>query len=451
MHNLSKLTLAIWGTLAIAVASIPALAQRTTITTPCGSTFNSNQPSAAHGLTSVANGTIIYDANQGVCWLADANLAGNPQVRVAISLSPQNPDGSTPVINPDGTMNYQTSVNWVTALNSYNGGKGWLNQNTWQLPANPAVDPTCSSSNTDNFGAQCTGGAMGNLYGVGLARTYPDSTAPLFVNFVWPFFNLHPGLYWTSDSDPKAGEVTFSFNTGVKGANTTKYNFLHVLPVTTSVLGPLPPGKGVTPYFFGRGAGRAVYDSNTGLSWALDANLPALENFGFNATTTITADNAMAPNPPTNGGTLTLPMINHDGTIYFDAVDPKSTTPGWISAMNAAKYAGSSKWTLPSEIQIAQLYADMGVAVGDTRLEWPFPSGPFTHLQPGFYWGCAREAGSSSAVCDLTQNAPPNPKYSGNMEWSFNFDDGFEGTDQDNKMFYVMVYYPIQQGCGAFC
>ena len=451
MHNLSKLTLAIWGTLAIAVASIPALAQRTTITTPCGSTFNSNQPSAAHGLTSVANGTIIYDANQGVCWLADANLAGNPQVRVAISLSPQNPDGSTPVINPDGTMNYQTSVNWVTALNSYNGGKGWLNQNTWQLPANPAVDPTCSSSNTDNFGAQCTGGAMGNLYGVGLARTYPDSTAPLFVNFVWPFFNLHPGLYWTSDSDPKAGEVTFSFNTGVKGANTTKYNFLHVLPVTTSVLGPLPPGKGVTPYFFGRGAGRAVYDSNTGLSWALDANLPALENFGFNATTTITADNAMAPNPPTNGGTLTLPMINHDGTIYFDAVDPKSTTPGWISAMNAAKYAGYSKWTLPSEIQIAQLYADMGVAVGDTRLEWPFTSGPFTHLQPGFYWGCAREAGSSSAVCDLTQNAPPNPKYSGNMEWSFNFDDGFEGTDQDNKMFYVMVYYPIQQGCGAFC
>jgi hypothetical protein len=194
-----------------------------------------------------------------------------------------------------------------------------------------------------------------------------------------------------------------------------------------------------------------VYDSNTGLSWTLDANLPALENFGFTAITTITADTAVAPNPPTNGGTLTLPMINHDGTMYFDAVDPKSATPGWISAMNAAKYAGSSTWTLPSEIQIAQLYADMGVTVGDTRLEWPFPTGPFTHLQPGFYWGCAREAGSSSAVCDLTQNAPPNPKYAGNMEWSFNFDDGFEGTDQDNKMFYVMVYYPIQQGCGAFC
>ena len=65
---------------------------------------------------------------------------------------------------------------------------------------------------------------------------------------------------------------------------------------------------------------------------------------------------------------------------------------------------------------------------------------------------CPRTAGAdSNGACDLTQNAPPNPHYAGNMEWSFNFDDGFEGTDEDNKMFYVMVYYPIQQGCGAFC
>ncbi len=452
LHNLSKLTLVILGMLAISVASIPALAQPQADTTPCGTTYNNNQPSAPHGLTSVAGATIIYDANQAVCWLADANLAGNPQVRAAVHLSPQNPDGSAPVINPDGTMNYQTALNWVASLNSYNGGLGWLNHNTWQLPTNPAVDPTCSSSNTDNFGAQCTGGAMGNLYGVGLDRAYPDSTVPLFINFVWPFFNLHPGLYWTSDTDPTAGQVTFSFNTGLKGANTTKYNFLHVLPVTHSVLGPLPPGKGVIPYFFGPGAGRAVYDTNTGLSWTLDANLPALTNFGFTATTTVTADSTVAPNPPTNGGTLTMPMINQDGTIYFGAVDPNSTTPTWISAMNAAKYAGVSNWALPSEAQIAQLHADIGVTVGDTRLEWLFPTAPFNRLQPAFYWACPRDADEgTNGVCDLTQNAPPDPHYTGNMEWSFNFDDGFEGTDQDNKMFYVMVYYPIQQGCGEFC
>jgi hypothetical protein len=28
------------------------------------------------------------------------------------------------------------------------------------------------------------------------------------------------------------------------------------------------------------------------------------------------------------------------------------------------------------------------------------------------------------------------------MEWSFDFDDGFEGTDSSDKEFYVMVNYP---------
>jgi hypothetical protein len=28
------------------------------------------------------------------------------------------------------------------------------------------------------------------------------------------------------------------------------------------------------------------------------------------------------------------------------------------------------------------------------------------------------------------------------MEWSFNFDDGFTGTDSNDKEFYVTVYFP---------
>jgi hypothetical protein len=39
---------------------------------------------------------------------------------------------------------------------------------------------------------------MAHLYSVGLARTFPDSVVPQFFSFVWPFFNLQPGLYWTS-------------------------------------------------------------------------------------------------------------------------------------------------------------------------------------------------------------------------------------------------------------
>lgn len=81
------------------------------------------------GLTPVDLGTVVYDSNQGVCWLADANLAGHSDVRAAVPLSTVNPDGSTPLINPDGTMDYQTALNWVDALNRYDSGRAWLNHN----------------------------------------------------------------------------------------------------------------------------------------------------------------------------------------------------------------------------------------------------------------------------------------------------------------------------------
>ena len=32
-----------------------------------------------------------------------------------------------------------------------------------------------------------------------------------------------------------------------------------------------------------------------------------------------------------------------------------------------------------------------------------------------------------------------------NQMWSFNFDDGFQGTDLVSKLFYVMVYFPARQ------
>ncbi len=51
------------------------------------------------------------------------------------------PDGTAPVIDPDGTMDYETALNWVNALNLYNNGMGWLNHITWQLPDDSAYGP----------------------------------------------------------------------------------------------------------------------------------------------------------------------------------------------------------------------------------------------------------------------------------------------------------------------
>jgi hypothetical protein len=404
--------------------------------------FESHAHRTIHGLTPADDG-VVYDSNQGVCWLADANLAGHTEVRKLVPLSIVNPDGSMPVINPDGTMDYETALNWVNALNNYNNGKGWLNHNNWQLPTNPSIDRTCSASNVDNFGAQCTGSALGNLYNVGLAKIYPASVVPRFYNFVWPFLNLQPGLYWSA-SPNNGGEATFSFNTGIPGGNTTQYNLFHVLPMTRMALGPIPAGTGVLPYRSGPAAGKAVYDTLTGLSWTLNANLPAVDNFGVTSTATITAN----MNGKTNGGTVTVPLVDPDGAVYLSATVPveKCVTGGltsglsseWIVAMNTSAYAGSNKWELPCNDDMKNLYSDMGLTAGDTRMEWPFNVGPFQRLQAGFYWACVRAASAteSNGPCDLSQSAPAG------LQWSFNFDDGFEGTDLPSKQFYVMVYYP---------
>jgi len=414
-------------TAAFLFAGLSASAQ--TSETPCGPASSNGVVPGTHGLTLADGGWIVSDSNLGVCWLADANLAGSAIVRALVGLSPTNPDGSTPVINPDGTMDYDTALNWVRALNRFNGGKGFLDHTDWQLPATPQTDVTCSSQNGGNFGVSCTQSAMANLYNVGLARVYPDSVVPLFLTFVSPFFLLEPGLYWTSDSND-GGEVTFSFNTGRSGSNTTKYNYFHVLPMTHEALGALPAGPGVQFYTSGPAAGKAVYDTGTGLSWVLNANLAQFEHFGVTGTISISSE--------INGSTLTVPLIDTDGAAHFTAIDPANTTSGWIVSMNANAFAGGHMWTLPGVADLTQLYADLGLHAGDTRLEWPSTVGPFFQLQPGFYWGCERDPNTAlNAPCD-----PALHPGASNFAYSFNFDDGFLGTDLLDKQFYVMVYFP---------
>src|SRR5579872_3967510 len=142
---------------------------------------------------------VVYDAGQGLCWLADTNLAGHPEVRAAMNVAG---------INPNGTMDWAAALDWVDALNRFDGGRGYLGHTDWQLPATPKTDMNCSANNDGSFGALCTGSAMGYLYTYVLHRTYPDSVVPNFVNRVGPFRKLVPALYWSSDSGGSQGEHT---------------------------------------------------------------------------------------------------------------------------------------------------------------------------------------------------------------------------------------------------
>jgi hypothetical protein len=187
-----------------------------------------------------------------------------------------------------------------------------------------------------------------------------------------------------------------------------------------------------------------VYDTVTGLSWPLYANLAAHNNFGFTGTIELTSD--------VNKMDLILPMIDKDGAVYFSALcapaipggDPCPPPPagGWVVSMNSKAYAGSSNWKVPDHTDLMQLYQDLNLQAGDTRLESQGFVGPFWRLQPGFYWACPRDPGSvAQAPCDFSPDIMPgNPDDP--MAFSFNFDDGFLGTDHLSKQFYVMVYFP---------
>lgn len=366
------------------------------------------------GLTPVDNGRLVFDANQGVYWLANANLAGDPVIRATLGISG---------INPNGTMTFTTALQWVNALNNANGGSGYLGHTNWQLPTVPPTDTTCSvlhGNNGNSFGAHCNESALGNLYNTGLGLTFPNSAIPGFTNTIGLFNNLQPSLYWTSLPE-SGGEKTYTFLTDLVGSNTTTYNYFYVLPMISGTIGTIGPGTGLVTYTNASAAGKAVYDTATGLTWVLDADLAHSSDFGLTGTTVLT---------PGQGSPFSVPLINTSGAMLF------ATANVWLTATNNANYAGASSWSLPAPSDLKTLFSDLNLQPGEARLTMQGNVGPFQNLQPFFYWGCMRDqSGTSRSPCN---GSSPGM----NMAWSFNLDNGFQATDDDTKAFYVEVYFP---------
>src|ERR1041384_2632947 len=97
-----------------------------------------NAGKGGNGLQSVENGSLVFDSTLNVYWLADANLAADPQVRSELKATSLH-------INPDGSMDYPTAQAWVDLMRKCDQGKGYLGHNNWQLPVMPAKDPNCDS------------------------------------------------------------------------------------------------------------------------------------------------------------------------------------------------------------------------------------------------------------------------------------------------------------------
>ncbi len=423
--------------------ALTAKAQSAKVPNPCSANANSlPAPSWADGLVSpgartsglypTQDGLVVYDANQGLCWLADADLAADPGMQTALGVGG---------IDPNGAMLYYTALEWVAALNAYNDGKGYLGHNNWQLPDTPFTDTNCEDlgSGGSNFGPNCTESAMGNLYSDGLNLNFPESVAPQFNADIFPFFQFKQSYYWATQNNGGTGggaggggQEMYAFGNTIQGGTTTLDTYYYVLPMVKGPLGTPPncsvPGAPtVIPYTNGPAAFIAVFDCSTGYTWLADANLAGFVNFGITGEVNINYTN-----PPR---TLTVPAIDHGAMLY-------STAGEWVTAMDAAQFLGSMYWQIPdSWDDFKTLVADMNLPAGDPRMMQRGFFGPFYNLQPFFYWGCLEpNPGTVQSPCVPDGLAPPDGATP--LQYSYNFDYGFQSTSGLSQKYFVMVYYP---------
>jgi hypothetical protein len=193
-------------------------------------------PPGGGGLLVNPGGQTVYDPGSQVTWLADANLAAKQTFGVA-------------GISPDGSMDHNTAVLWVEAMNKADHGHGYLGITQWDLPETGPPDPSCSMKGTTGFG--CTASPMGHLYSkqLGLVGGAPAASTPDIK--VGSFHDMQPYLYWAcaaaaarspcQATGPASGfEWNFSFGNGFEGTNLVQ-NYLYVIVYFPA---PLKPKEG---------------------------------------------------------------------------------------------------------------------------------------------------------------------------------------------------------------
>lgn len=430
------------------------------------------------------DGLTVYDTVQGITWLQNGDLAANAigqnaNPYDAFGVLPCTGQAYTDCVTPSGAMDYQAATTWVQGLNKAD----YAGHNNWQLPTTPnGVSATsgCTSvgAQSNGFAYGCVNNGMGSLY---YGASSLNLTAPASANTpaalpAKGFTNLQAGQYWTATPVPgtnpnlsTSGFHTFNFATGWSGSNqgadktfvsgpnagivapqgviANSFFVLPMLPAGTSVssLGAQVVGDPVTGDYF-------LANGNFGQTVA---NSPALQQeFGISVC-------SGAASLGTVGAPAPAPCLNADGSMS------QTSAAALVAAMAAAKYLGTGAWALPpstvsgscafdacataaaaAKDPLASLYYNVlnlppgggGLATGAT--------GPFVNVQPNLYWSCpalgkTNAASTALLPCDSSpQCDPATDNTCGSvMDWSFNFADGFTGTDEAANVLFVTAYY----------
>lgn len=393
-------------------------------------------------LTVVDHGLLVFDSDAvgiqqdgspsvpGVYWLADANLAARNNFGVS-------------GINPDGSMTWETALNWVAAMNNFDHGAGYLGHNNWTLPLTPDKDANGDATFTDHttgnsFGFNFYSSLFGHLFYTEFGGQEGDSISSLHNQSTREFQNFQPYLYWGGDlpGATRGLPVNFSFGNGFLGTNSDN-DFMYAIPEFSADPSDTPapppsnniidtPPPDAQPTLQRNPGGKTVHDSTLNINWLANADLAATNSFGIHGT-----------NPD---GTPT--KINPDGSMNYE------TALAWIGAMNAQDYLGHNNWRLPDALfshagydnvfdkrtnaysEMGELYyTELGGQAGSTiLLTHDSDEKRFHHFQPYLYW--------SETDTDVN---PGNPGVNGHI--TFSFGSGYQGGNYDKNELYVIPVF----------
>lgn len=439
-------------------------------------------PAAQAQLFPSTNGALVYDAQDGVTWLANADLPNAADVAqnpgLTFGVQPCSASVTSDCINPSGSMDWAAAVQYVTNMNTAN----YLGHSNWQLPAAQTTDPGCTGlgPNHDGFAFNCSQSGFGSLYYKGLGLTAPNSVQPVVQDSVGPFRNLQPSLYWSGTKvSGGGGNHTFSFGTGWRGLNVStdqtdasglitrlSGNFLFVLPMAPCSATVACPSGGTGLQL--SADGNTVYDPVNQVVWAANGDLAS----------DLTLDAAIGM-PICNGlGSQGITLaanscVNADGTMTV------TSAAQFIADLNAADYENISTWQLPPSLEaggcgytacsdiptgasgpnppatkdpMATLFynsALLDMMQGQSIVPaLTAPTGPFIDMQPEYYWACVAsnntEVPAAQSPCSYaTPQCTPGPSSScaNDMEWSFNLLSGYTDTDELVNNLFVEVYF----------
>ncbi len=264
-------------------------------------------------------GEVVYDTDRNLSVLANANLAASETFGVS-------------GINPDGSMNWYTALQWVDAMNTSN----YLGFNDWRLAnaINPELRPNIVSCRT--VVTYCLNGDLVHLFlnelsGSGVQGGISGITDPDILLF-WNFPQTNQIVYWTG-TDASRGRYrrhrVFIINNSNMFAHRISNTFPgFVLPVRD---GDVDPSGNTTTGNTSNNSGSTNGSSGTG---------------GGNTGGTVTNAPALDPNATEFEGKGNITAI-HQSSLEIDY-----NTTVWYSNNTEIKYNSLGDFGLGLKVKV---------------------------------------------------------------------------------------------------